>query len=160
MDTGSIAIDSPLPPPSHQRKASASSSPPKTQSIPIPNHIQRTDSEKMLCEEEAFAEYRDYAMYNRIVTRMIQQQEHAIVNRPASRRLDSLYENGACITNIQRNRARETNDCISLHFKGRNSGQKRACERAHVHETSTRGNFLAPTFPRAYDEDQVFTLDL
>lgn len=110
----------------------------------------------MLCEEEAFADYRDYAMYNRIVSRMIRQHEHAIAHRPpaTSRSLDSVYENGACISNIQRNRARDTNDCVSLYSEQKD-------KRRNANETTTQGGFLSPTFPNDQDdEDQVFTLDL
>jgi hypothetical protein len=110
-----------------------------------------------LCEEEAFADYRDFAMYNRVVTGMIRQHEHAIAIRPASRSLDSLYETGACIANIQRNaRARDANNCVSLYSEHHRTNQSVQTG------DDAQGGFLAPTFPVFHDvdDDQVFSLDL
>jgi hypothetical protein len=157
MDTGrSIADESPLPPPSNQRNQSTS----KTLAIPIPNYIKRTDSEQLLCEEEAFADYRDFAMYNRVVTGMIRQHEHAIAIRPASRSLDSLYETGACIANIQRNaRARDANDCVSLYSEHHRTNHPTPSVQTG---DDAQVGFLAPTFPVFHDVDEghVFSLDL
>jgi hypothetical protein len=41
-----------------------------SQSIPIQNSLQRTQSELQLCEDEAMADYRDYCMFHRIVAGM------------------------------------------------------------------------------------------
>jgi len=101
-------------------------------------------------------------MYNRVVTGIIRQQEHAIHTQSLSRSLDSLYENRACIANIQRTRYVDPDDYIS----GRQRAQSVAEEDAAVvntnaHESETQDNsFLAPTMPSFQDEDQVFALDL
>lgn len=162
MDS-SFALDTPLPPPRSSRehfKQSASSQDAggaKTQSIPILNRISRTNSEILLSEDQAFAEYKDNVMYNRVVTGIIRQQEQAIATRPRSRSLDSYHhESQACISNILRTRHL---DDASLHSQRRGSASI-ALENGDNHFLTQTGGFLAPTMPPMDDDDQVFALDL
>lgn len=87
----------------------------RSQSTPIANHIKRTESEKQLYEDKAFAEYCDSIMYNRIVKGICQQQGDASSRKIRS--LDFLSENGACIENIKRTRFQPAEDSESLHSR-------------------------------------------
>lgn len=158
--------DSSLPPPRSSWKVPTNDAthqdghhPTKSHSIPILNRIQRTESETNLCHDEAIAEYRDYCMYNRLVNGMIRQQEHAL-HKQCSRSLDSLYENGACIANIQRTRYGDTD-------RGRNISLKPTekltstddCTKAPKLSAEGADSFLAPTASQCEDEFEVFVLD-
>jgi len=152
--------------PSRKERSKSASPKPKSESIPITNHIHRTESEQNLCEDEAFAEYRDHCMYNRIVKGLSRRQEHAM-NRQV-RSLDFLYENGQCITNIIRTRHQHPDECESLHsrhekawetLKGDSSTE---IHRPIARDIATEANsFLERTFPRLDDdeEEEMFPMD-
>jgi hypothetical protein len=140
----------------------------KSKSIPITNHISRTESEIRLAEDEAMAEYRDICMYNRIVTGLSRRQEECYANRSCEQRhgrsLDFLYENGACIENIIRTRHQQhPDDCESLHARyERHSNDGRAPRQRpkSADDTQDSNTFLGPTFPMLHDEpDQIFSMD-
>jgi len=165
MDNSSRQEAAPSTSPSRKRKKSVSPKP-KSESIPITNHIHRTESEQNLCEDEAFAEYRDHCMYNRIVKGLSRRQEHAM-NRQV-RSLDFLYENGQCIANIKRTRHQHPDDCESLHARHERAWKTiKGDSSTEIHRPKARdivteaNSFLDPTFPRLDDddEDQMFPMD-
>lgn len=93
---------------------------------------------------------------------MVRQQEHAIAIRPASRSLDSLYETGACIANIQRNaRTRDTNDCVSLMYSDHQRTKQQTLSEL-AGDAVARGDLMTQTFPvfQDVDDGQVFSLEL
>jgi len=138
----------------------------KSQSIPIINHIRRTKSEKSLLEDEAIADYRDYCMYQRIVTGITRRREDE--DRSDVRSLDYLYETDACIQNINRSRHQHPDHVESLYSRDQKvSGALLATKKENVsplaHDILTHYNnsFLAPTMHNLdEDDDQVFALDL
>lgn len=65
-----------------------SSSPPPSLAIPLPaSHIQRTESELQLSEDMAAAEYRDYCMFNRLVSGIRQRQHEYYVRQTRQDRI-------------------------------------------------------------------------
>ena len=127
------------------------------------NHIPRTESEILLCEDEAFAELRDDRMYNRIVNGISRRQECK------ARSLDYLYETSECLSNIMRTRRVNPDDAESLHsrrmkaWKSITGQQTEAAEESpNAPEIVAQANsFLGPTMLRVGDneEDQMFPLD-
>ena len=149
---------------SHARYENSSLRETKSQNIPITNHIQRTESEIKLCEDEALAEYRDHCMYNRIVKGLSRSQDYAS-NRQV-RSLDFLYENGACIANIERNRREHPHKVESLHsrhekaWKMITGASKTESPKQNAHAIVSHANsFSVPMLQDFDDEDQMFILD-
>lgn len=138
--------------------------------IPMTNHIPRTESELLLCEDEAFAEFRDNRMYHRIVSGISRRQEHSIDRKVKS--LDYLYETSETIANIERTRHIHPDSAESLHSRhkkawksisGGEASMEESPKRANAREVITEAKaFLGPTFPLldvADEDDQIFPFD-
>ena len=99
-------------------------------------------------------------MYNRLVTGMIRQQEHALHRQQCSRSLDSLYETGACIANIQRTRYEDPGRGHDKSSKSTEEITSTPVDCTNGPKVSTEAvGFLASTAPRFEEDDEVFILD-
>lgn len=140
-----------------------------SKSIPIVNHIKRTESEKNLLEDEMFAEQRDHCMYNRIVNGIRRQQLNVLNSHGGSP--EYLYKTDACIENIHRSRFQHPDNVESLHSRGRKAwksrlespcSSKEGMERPLAYSVLANVNnrFLSSTCPRLGDEEEIFVLEL
>lgn len=161
MVSSSPMNDFPLPPPrssfeNHSKQGNnPDTEPTSTKSIPIPNHIRRTESEIHLSEDLAIAEYRDNCMYNRLVDGMIRNQDKFRQKLTRSKSHDSFYQNGrACLKSI-----------VHTHF----DTHTQATTTIRQEDKVETGGFLAPTMPPTTNQDEddddngedpVFTLDM
>lgn len=130
-----------------------------SQSIPITNHIKRTESEKQLCEDKALAERRESRMYNRIVNGICQRQGNA--SRREVRSLDFLYENAAYIENIKRTRFQPAEDSESLHLRHEKTWNTPR-EHPTLNSAPWREHYSNGFLPSAVpvdDEEEMFILD-